>query len=153
LGTDAAASLVRPTKVTSPAARRRRLAFSRRSLSLRWRDRPPAAGGRLEGLFDEIIGAGLIADTAVSDRAVAADHHHGNRRFLAPDDVEELQAVGSLPCSPDVEDNQRRPALAHGVDRSVLLWARRAVLPSSSRMPAIKRADVAFVVDDENIGP
>ena len=148
----ARAALDEPTNVTSPPARRRRLAFSRRSrsASIGAIDHQQQAVG-LEGLLDEIVGAGLDRRHGGVDGAVAADHHHRHRRILAPDHLEKLQAVELAALQPDVEDHQRRPALAHRID------GLGAVVGAAGRMALIlqdardQRADVAFVVDDENI--
>ena len=105
----------------------------------------------LERLFDEVVGAGLDRRHGRVDRAVAADHHHRNRRILAPDHVEELQAVELAALQPDVEDHQRRPALAHGVDRLGAVVGAAGGVALILQDARDQRADVAFVVDDENV--
>ena len=105
----------------------------------------------LEGLLDEVVGAGLDRRDRGVDRAVAADHHHGNRRVLAPDHVEQLQPVELAALQPDVEDHQRRPALAHGFDRLGAVVGAAGGIALILQDARDQRADVAFVVDDENI--
>jgi len=82
---------------------------------------------------------------------VAADHHHRNRRVLAPDYVEELQAVELAALQPDVEDHQRRPALTHGVDGFGAVVGATGSVALILKDTCDQRADVAFVIDDKNI--
>src|SRR5438552_2663988 len=82
---------------------------------------------------------------------MAADHHHRDRRLLATDHVEQLQAVKLAALQPDIENDQRRPTLADRFDRL------GAVVGAARRVPFVfenardQSADVAFVVDDENV--
>ena len=112
-------------------------------------DQQQAVG--LERLLDEIVGAVLDRRNGGVDGAVAADHDHRNRRVLVADYFQELEPVELAALKPDVEDDERRAALSHRVDRL------GAVVRATSGMALIledagnQRADVAFVVDDEDV--
>ena len=105
----------------------------------------------LERLLDEIVGAGLDRRDGGVDRTVAADHHHRDRRILATDDLEDLQAVEFAALQPDIEDDERGTALPHGLDRfgTVVGTPRGVALVLEDA--GDQRADIAFVVDDQNI--
>jgi hypothetical protein len=53
----------------------------------------------------------LIGRHRSVDRAVAADHHDGDRRILAADDFEDLEPIEFAALHPYVEDDEGRPAL------------------------------------------
>ena len=105
----------------------------------------------LERLLDEVVGAGLDGRHGGVDRAVAADHHHRHRRLLAADHFQELQTIELAALQPDVEDHQRRPALPHGVGGLGAVVSATGGVALILQDARDQRADVAFVVDDQNI--
>ena len=93
---------------------------------------------RLEGFLDVLIGAALDGGDGRFDIAVAGDDDDRHLRVLLLDDIEEIEAVELRSHQPDVEDDQRRPALPRlrTVPRRCCGQA-GSRSPSSCRMPAI----------------
>ena len=105
----------------------------------------------LKRFLNEIVGPVLDRRYCGIDRSVSADHHHGDRRVFATDHLEELQTVEVAALQPDIENDQCRPALAHGLDRLAAVVGPTGGVPLVFENARDQRADVAFVVDDQDI--
>ena len=130
----AAIAIEVPTKSTSPPACLRSSRSRASAARSQARARPPAQVVGLEGLLDEVVGALLDGGDRGLDVAVAADDDHRDRRMLAPDHVEQLQAVERLPCS-QMSSTTRLAGAARSLQRPHCCAARRAYSPRPSGCP------------------
>src|SRR5665213_1261833 len=105
---------------------------------------------RLERFLDEVVGTDLDRRDGGFDRAVAADHHDGKARQLTAHDLEDLEPVELAALEPDVEDDERRLARAHGGERLIARPRFTCVVALVLENAAHQHADVGLVVDDEN---
>src|SRR5512146_1527190 len=105
---------------------------------------------RLEWLLDEIIGPLLDRGDRGFDRAVSADHHHGQIRVLALQVLQNLDAVELAALQPDVEDHKMRPPLPKRHERGIAVRGDTGIVTLVAQNPRNQIADVLLVVHDED---
>ena len=105
----------------------------------------------LERLLDEVVGALADRRHRDLDRAVPADHDHGDRRVLGADRVKHTHAVDAAAFEPDVEQNQGRPPCPERCQRRIRIRGHSRVVAFVGERIGNDRADICFVVDDQNL--
>ena len=112
-------------------------------------DQDEAVG--LERLFDEIVGAQLDRRDRGLDRSVAADDHHGNRRVLALDRVQDLEAVEPAVLQPNIEDHQARSAGRERFQGGVAVGRLSGAVAFIVQDAGNQHPNVGLVVYDQNV--
>ena len=107
---------------------------------------------RLEGLFEELVGAALDRTYSGFDVAVTRDHDHRNVGVEFLDKVKQFQTVHPATLHPDVEDQQSRLARLYGRQCAF------GVVRGAHRIAFVRQdaghqlANVRLVVDHKNVG-
>ncbi len=105
----------------------------------------------LERLLDIVIGTALDGADGRFDVAVTGDHDDRQIRMLLLDGIEQCKAVKPAALQPDIEENQARAALRNRIEALVARCRLARAMPLIFENARNEFADVAFVVDDENI--
>ena len=106
---------------------------------------------RLEGLFDEVIGAALDRSDRGFDVAVAGDHHHRQVGIVLLDLLEQLQAVELGALQPDVEEHQMRAAIGNLRQRRIAVACGPGAETFVVQNTRNEVANICFVVDNQNV--
>ena len=125
------------------------LAAELRGLQRPLGDQHQAVG--LERLLDVVVGAALDRRNRGLDVAVAGNHDHRQIGVFALDRVEERQPVHAAPLQPDVEEDERRPALGDLGEGHVGIAGGARAVALVGEDAGHDLPDVGFVVDDEDI--
>ena len=106
---------------------------------------------RLERLFDEVHRAATDRRNGGVDIAVAGEYQHRQVGLARLDCIEHLQSVARRSVQPDIQQDEARPARVHHGKRRFAIAGGAAFVALVAQNARNQVANVAFVVDDQNI--
>jgi hypothetical protein len=105
----------------------------------------------LERLLDVVVCAALDGRHGRFDVAMAGNHHDRQVGVVALDRIEQGEPVHAAALQPDVEEDERRPALGDLAQRAVGVGGGAGAMPLVRQDAGNQIADVGFVVNYENV--
>src|SRR5690606_34052152 len=104
-----------------------------------------------EGLFDEIERAAADCSDRRVEPAVARNHDNRKRQIESLDGLDKPQTVEARTLQPDVDQSERWASLTDGLKRCITVGGSARLIAFILHDAGHQFANVAFVVDDQNI--